>query len=55
MPIQPIRDINEYMRLKESLKNRFDSERSGEQVFQREQTKAFKPVIDVRKETSKSL
>src|SRR6266568_4382647 len=54
MPIQPIKGMDEFKRLKESLKNRFDSERSGEQVFQREQTKAFEPLINIQKETSKS-
>src|SRR6266568_2905027 len=54
MPIQPIKGIEEFKRLKESLKNRFDSERSGEQVFQREQTKAFEPLINIQKETSKA-
>src|SRR6266496_467295 len=54
MPIQPIKGMDEFKRLKESLKNRFDSERSGEQVFQREQTKAFKPLINIQKETSKA-
>ena len=55
MTIHPIRDIKEYKRLKESVKNIFDSERSGEQVFQREQTKTFQPLIDIQKETSKNL
>src|SRR6266496_3533295 len=54
MPIQPIKGMDEFKRLKESLKNRFDSERSGEQVFQREQTKAFEPLINIQKETSKA-
>src|SRR6266496_1407483 len=34
--------------------NIFYSERSGEQVFQREQTKAFEPLINIQKETSKA-
>src|SRR6266496_865905 len=54
MPIQPIKGMDEFKRLKESLKNRFDSERSGEQVFQRDQTKAFEPLINIQKETSKA-
>src|SRR6266496_6656743 len=54
MPIQPIKGMDEFKRLKESLKNRFDSECSGEQVFQREQTKAFEPLINIQKETSKA-
>ncbi len=54
MPIKPIKGMDEFKRLKESLKNRFESERSGEQVFQREQTKAFEPLINIQKETSKA-
>src|SRR6266568_692700 len=52
MPIQ--KGMDEFKRVKESLKNRFDSERSGEQVVQREQTKAFEPLINIQKETSKA-
>src|SRR6266568_4020271 len=52
MPIQ--KGMDEFKRVKESLKNRFDSECSGEQVFQREQTKAFEPLINIQKETSKA-
>src|SRR6266581_9063512 len=54
MPIQPIKGMDEFKRVKESLKNRFDSERSGEEVFQREQTKAFEPLINIQKEISKA-
>src|SRR6266581_856821 len=54
MPIQPIKGMDEFKRLKESLKNRFESERSGDQVFQREQTKVFEPLINIQKETSKA-
>ena len=54
MPKQPIKGMDEFKRVKEALKNRFDSERSGEQEFQREQTKAFEPLINIQKETSKA-
>jgi len=54
MPIKPIKGMDEFKRLKESLKNRFESERSGDQVFQREQTKAFETLINIQKETSKA-
>src|SRR5271163_7464 len=55
MPIHPMSDINDYIKLKKSIKNQNDSERSGEQLFQREQTKSFQPLINVQKETSKSI
>ena len=54
MPLQPIKSMQEYKRIKEELRNRFDSERSGDQMFQREQTKAFEPLINIQKETSKA-
>ena len=31
MPLQPIKDVREYKRSKESLKSRFESEKTGEQ------------------------
>ena len=55
MSLIPVNDFKEFKRLRESLKNRFNSERSGEQVFQKEQTKTFQPLIDIQKETSKNL
>jgi len=55
MPIQPIKDINEYIKLKKSLKNMFDSERSGDQTLLWEQTRTFEPILNVQKETSKAI
>ena len=55
MPIKPIKGMDEFKRLKKSLKNIFESERSGEQVFQREQTKAFEPLINIQKKLRKIL
>src|SRR5258708_25528002 len=54
MPLLPIRDIKESKRIKDTLINRFESERSGDQIFQIEQTKVFKPLLDNQKETSKA-
>src|SRR5271163_3134157 len=55
MPIHPMSDINDYIKLKKPINNQNDSERSGEQLFQKEQTKSFQPLINVQKETSKSI
>src|SRR5271163_2102377 len=55
MPIHPMSDINDYIKLKKPINNQNDSERTGEQLFQREQTKLFQPLINVQKETSKSI
>lgn len=53
MALHPIKDIKEYKRLKESLKARFESEKTGEQNLFEEQTKMLQPLIDVQKDTSK--
>lgn len=53
MTLRPIKDMNEFKRLKKSLQNTFDSEQSGYQVFQKDQTITLKSLIDVQKETSK--
>ena len=31
MPLQPVRDIGEYKKIKESLRKRFEAERTGDQ------------------------
>ena len=49
MTLQPIRDVQEYKRLKESLKARFESDRTGEQELFTEQTKVFQPLIKTHK------
>ena len=54
MPLLPIRDIKESKRIKDTLKNRFESERSGDQIFQKEQTKKYESLLDNQKETSKA-
>ena len=55
MPIQPIRDIAEFKRIKDSLKDRFESERSGDQDLFREKTKALQPLITSQQETAKAI
>ena len=43
--LQPVKDIVEYKRVKEALKERFETERSGEQSLFREQSKMLQPLI----------
>jgi hypothetical protein len=43
--MQPIKNITEYRRIKESLRDRFDTERTGDQYLFREQSKIFQPLI----------
>ena len=55
MPIQPIKDINEYIRVKKSLKERFENERSGDQDSFIDQSKLLQPLIAAQQEATKSL
>src|SRR5579863_7633581 len=55
MSLQPVKDIGEYKRVKESLKDRFENERTGDQDLFREQAKMFQPVINSQKQTAKAI
>ena len=41
MSLQPIRGVKEYKRLKDSLRSRFESEKTGDQSQMENQTKLF--------------
>ena len=43
------REAEEYRRVKDALKNKFKSERTGEQIQYIDQTKLFKPLIETQK------
>jgi len=55
MPIQPLKDIDEYKKIKESLRNRFDAERTGDQNLLTEQTKLFQPLINTHEQAVKAI
>src|SRR5882757_3787284 len=55
MPLIPIKDLKEYQQLKDSLKERFKTERTGEQDLFREESKIFDPLIKKQEEATKSL
>ena len=55
MTLQPIKDVSEYKRLKLTLRNRFESEKTGDQTFLEEQTKKYKPLLSSQKELSKTM
>src|SRR5271155_1040830 len=55
MTLQPVKDISEYKRLKETLKDRFENERTGDQDLFREQTKILEPLINTRQQTVKAI
>ena len=44
--LQPVKDPAEYKRVKEALRDRFESERTGDQDLFREQTKILQPIIN---------
>ena len=53
--LQPVKDISEYKRLKETLKDRFENERTGDQDLFREQTKILQPLINTQQQTVKAI
>jgi hypothetical protein len=55
MPIQPLKDIDEYKRIKENLRNRFDAERTGDQNLLTEQTKLLQPLINTQEQTVQAI
>src|SRR5579872_2872970 len=55
MTLVPVKDINEYKRVKEALKERFEAERTGDQDLFREQSKIFQPLIDTQQQTVKAI
>ena len=55
MTLQPIKDVSEYKRLKQTLRDRFDNERTGDQNLFEEQTKKYKPLLTSQQEISNAM
>src|SRR5271155_3287790 len=55
MSLRPVKDILEYKRLKDSLRDRFENERTGDQDLFREQTKILQPLINTQLQTTKAI
>src|SRR5271155_3876824 len=55
MSLRPVRDISEYKRVKDALRDRFENERTGEQDLFREQTNKFQPLINTQQQTVKAI
>ena len=55
MTLQPIKDVSEYKRLKLTLRDRFESEKTGDQTLLEEQTKKYKPLLSSQRELSKTM
>jgi hypothetical protein len=53
--LHPIKDISEYKRVKDTLRDRFENERTGDQDLFREQTKIFQPLINTQQQTVKAI
>ena len=44
--LKPVKDLAEYKRIKQALRNEFDKDRTGDQHLFLEQSKLFKPLIE---------
>ena len=55
MTLQPVKDLSEYKRIKEALRDRFEAERTGDQDLFREQSKIFRPLINTQQQTVKAI
>ena len=55
MTLQPIKDVAEYKRLKQTLRDRFESEKTGDQTLLEEQTKKYKALLSSQKGIAKTL
>ena len=53
--LRPVKDIGEYKRQKDALRDRFENERTGDQELFREQTKIFQPLINTQQQTVKAI
>ena len=49
MTLQPIKDVSEYKRLKQTLRDRFESEKTGDQTLFEEQTKNINRCCHLKK------
>ena len=55
MTLQPIKDVSEYKRLKQTLRDRFESEKTGDQTLFEEQIKKYKPLLSSQKDLSATI
>jgi hypothetical protein len=54
MSIVPVKSIDDYKRIKDSLRDRFESERTGDQDLFRQQTKVLAPLINTATTSNKT-
>jgi hypothetical protein len=53
--IHPVKNINEYKRIKDSLRDRFETERTGDETLFKEQSKILQPLITTQEQTVKAI
>ena len=53
--LQPIKDVSGYKRLKQSLRDRFESEKTGDQTLFEEQSKKYKPLLSSQKNFPRTI
>ena len=55
MALLPVKDMNEYKRVKDTLRERYETERTGDEDLFRTQSKMFQPLINTQQETAKII
>ena len=55
MTLQPIKDVSEYKRLKQTLRDCFEFDRTGDQTLFEEQSKKYKPLLSSQKDLSATM
>src|SRR6266545_6863864 len=55
MALLPVKDMNEYKRVKDTLRERYEMERTGDEDLFRTQSKMFQPLINTQQETAKVI
>ena len=53
--LQPVKNIDEFIRIKRHLRDRFESDRTGDQQLFIEQTKLLQPLISTQEQTLKAI
>ena len=55
MTLLPVKDINEFKRVKNQLKERFEAEKTGDQDLFKQQSKKFQPLITTEHKLQRQL
>ena len=55
MSLQPVKNVSEYKRLKQTLRNCFESEKTGDQTLFEEQSKKYEPLLSSQKDLTTNI